>query len=418
RTCLPAPMYERNDVNVISILKQCIGKELSKITMPVVLNEPLSFLQRMVEYMEYSNLLLSAHQSNDPIERLELVTAFAVSATSSNWERIGKPFNPLLGETFELDRPDMGFRIVCEQVSHHPPVSAFHGEGDHFTFHGSIQPKMKFWGKSIEVTPKGTITLYLKKHKEIYTWHNVNCSVNNIFVGKLWIEHSGTMEVTNRTKNLKCTLNFKSADFLGRDVHKVEGFLYDSSQKKTRALYGKWLDALYSYDIGTYEAYIKTIRRSPSPFNLVKSPSEVIPSRGSSSNLNLTNQKCLWEATPRPQNSSMYYNFTKFAMTLNELPPQLSSPPTTSSSSPLPPTDSRFRPDVRAMEEGDIEKAASEKTRIEEKQRAMMKDRKIHKKDNEAKWFKWGKDEMSGNDEWLFTGLYWGRSFKDCENIF
>ena len=60
-------------------------------------------------------------------------------------------------------RPDMGFRIVCEQVSHHPPVSAFFGEGVHFTLHGSIQPKMKFWGKSIEVTPKGNITLYLKK---------------------------------------------------------------------------------------------------------------------------------------------------------------------------------------------------------------------------------------------------------------
>lgn len=60
-------------------------------------------------------------------------------------------------------RPDLGFRIVCEQVSHHPPVSAFYGEGEYYTIHGSIQPKMKFWGKSIEVTPKGMITLNLKK---------------------------------------------------------------------------------------------------------------------------------------------------------------------------------------------------------------------------------------------------------------
>jgi len=34
----------------------------------------------------------------------QLVTAFAVSATASNWDRIGKPFNPLLGETYQLDR--------------------------------------------------------------------------------------------------------------------------------------------------------------------------------------------------------------------------------------------------------------------------------------------------------------------------
>ena len=42
------------------------------------------------------------------------VSTFAVSALASNFERMGKPFNPLLGETYELKRPD--FRIVCEQV--------------------------------------------------------------------------------------------------------------------------------------------------------------------------------------------------------------------------------------------------------------------------------------------------------------
>jgi len=35
---------------------------------------------------------------------VQLVAAFAVSATASNWERLSKPFNPLLGETYELDR--------------------------------------------------------------------------------------------------------------------------------------------------------------------------------------------------------------------------------------------------------------------------------------------------------------------------
>jgi hypothetical protein len=36
---------------------------------------------------------------------------------------------------------------------------------------------------------------------------------------------------------------------------------------------------------------------------------------------------------------------------------------------PLPPTDSRFRPDIRKMEEGDIDLAGQEKNRLEEKQR-------------------------------------------------
>lgn len=40
------------------------------------------------------------------------------------------------------------------------------------------------------------------------------------------------------------------------------------------------------------------------------------------------------------------------------------------------PTDSRLRPDLRLMEEGHIEKAAKEKTRLEEKQRDTRKNNK------------------------------------------
>ena len=59
-------------------------------------------------------------------------------------------------------REDLGFKIVCEQVCHHPPVSAFHAEGEDFSFHGAIHPKLKFWGRSVEIQPKGIVTLHLK----------------------------------------------------------------------------------------------------------------------------------------------------------------------------------------------------------------------------------------------------------------
>lgn len=112
--------------------------------MPVIFNEPLSFLQRMTEYMEYAKLLRIASEQEDPLERMKYVAGkrqqqnqsaiswseigdflliarififllgFAVSALASNWERLGKPFNPLLGETYEYQHPE--FRIICEQV--------------------------------------------------------------------------------------------------------------------------------------------------------------------------------------------------------------------------------------------------------------------------------------------------------------
>lgn len=43
-----------------SILKNALGKELSRIPLPVDFNEPLSFIQRMSEVLEYSSLLDSA----------------------------------------------------------------------------------------------------------------------------------------------------------------------------------------------------------------------------------------------------------------------------------------------------------------------------------------------------------------------
>ncbi len=49
-----------------------------------------------------------------------------------------KPFNPLLGETFDYYDPITKFKLVVEQVSHHPPISAFYGEHEFFTIEGHM----------------------------------------------------------------------------------------------------------------------------------------------------------------------------------------------------------------------------------------------------------------------------------------
>lgn len=49
--------------------------------------------------------------------RILNVAAFAVSGYTSTEGRICKPFNPLLGETYEADYPDKGLRFFSEKVS-------------------------------------------------------------------------------------------------------------------------------------------------------------------------------------------------------------------------------------------------------------------------------------------------------------
>nr|XP_033703155.1 oxysterol-binding protein-related protein 7 isoform X5 [Tursiops truncatus] len=135
RRCLPAASGPGADVSLWNILWNNIGKDLSKVSMPVQLNEPLSTLQRLCEELEYSSLLDQASQTTDPCERMVYIAAFAVSAYSSTYHRAGcKPFNPVLGETYECERPDRGFRFISEQVSHHPPISACHAESENFIF--------------------------------------------------------------------------------------------------------------------------------------------------------------------------------------------------------------------------------------------------------------------------------------------
>lgn len=80
-------------------------------------NEPLSMLQRLTEDLEYHHLLDKAVHCTSSVEQMCLVAAFSVSSYSTTVHRIAKPFNPMLGETFELDRlDDMGLRSLCEQV--------------------------------------------------------------------------------------------------------------------------------------------------------------------------------------------------------------------------------------------------------------------------------------------------------------
>ena len=45
------------------------------------------------------------------------------------YEDFRKPFNPILGETWQAILPQDGTQLFVEQISHHPPVSAFQMQG-------------------------------------------------------------------------------------------------------------------------------------------------------------------------------------------------------------------------------------------------------------------------------------------------
>ncbi|XP_033023316.1 oxysterol-binding protein-related protein 6 isoform X6 [Lacerta agilis] len=362
RTCLPTPCPDTSNINLWNILRNNIGKDLSKVSMPVELNEPLNTLQHLCEELEYSELLDKAAESDDPYERMVLIAAFATSGYASTYYRAGsKPFNPVLGETYESIREDKGFRFFSEQVSHHPPISACHCESKNFVFWQDIRWKNKFWGKSMEILPIGTLNVTLPKYGDSYVWNKVTTCIHNILSGRRWIEHYGEITIRNTKSSVCiCKLTFIKVNYWNSNVNEVQGVVMDQEGKVVHRLFGKWHEGLYC---------------------------GVGPSA-----------KCIWRPGSMPTNYEHYYGFTRFAIELNELDPALKDL--------LPRTDARFRPDQRLLEDGDLEAAASEKLRIEELQRSRRRYLEENNMEHVPKFFKKVID-ANQREAWVSNDTYW-----------
>lgn len=84
----------------------------------------------------------------------------------------------------------------------------------------------------------------------------------------------------------------------------------------------------------------------------------------------------------------------------------------------LPPTDARFRPDIRKMEEGDINVAGQEKDRLEEKQRIARRNMEKRREDWQPRWFRLVRHDVTGQDVWVSNDKYWQRNWTDCPDIY
>ncbi|XP_026316551.1 oxysterol-binding protein-related protein 3-like isoform X3 [Hyposmocoma kahamanoa] len=356
RTALPSPRPTPGGPSLWNLLYKNIGKDLSQISMPVTINEPLNMLQRLCEELEYSELLDAAAECRSAVERMALVAAFAVSAYAASAHRAAsKPFNPLLAETYECVRDDRGFRFVAEQVSHHPPISACHAESPRWIFWQEARIKTKFWGKSMEFQPTGRVHVRLLNTGDHYSWNKVTTCVHNLFGGQRWVDQYGDMHITCHGTDITCKLNFIKASSWSSSRHEIRGAVTDSSTGTRLRLQGRWSEALYAGD-------------PPAA-------------------------RCLWRPGAMPPEHELYYGFTRFAMELNELEPGMREL--------LPSTDTRLRPDQRALEEGDVDAAEQFKHELEQAQRERRRDSPEHT----PAWFR--KMREDGEETWMFTGEYW-----------
>jgi len=344
-------------------LSGLIGQDVtSLISLPVWVFDPISFLQIMCEPMMYAELLHKASESSDQYHRMGYLCAWIASGYSCAI-RLKKPFNPLLGETFEFIPPDGRWKFFAEQVSHHPPIGISDVFNEKFQLHLEMELKSKFRGNSTEVTVNGSNHFWVTKFNDHFVWNHFDTCAHNIIVGGMWVDHYGELEVKNHTTGDVAYLKATKCGWLGAGRYEISGEIKDKNGVVRLKLNGKWNDSV----------------------NAIKIKNGV---EG--------NPIVLWKKPAKPiLNKWLWPKFTEDLSTWDKDYEAI-----------LPPTDSRLRADRWALQRDDLDLAGKEKHRLEEEQRTKRKERELSGAVYEPKYYKKVQDPVSG-ERWEYAGKYW-----------
>uniref|UniRef100_A0A915Q7B3 Oxysterol-binding protein n=1 Tax=Setaria digitata TaxID=48799 RepID=A0A915Q7B3_9BILA len=345
RDQLPKPSIAGEELG----LRQLMAIAARRLPIPISFFEPLTMLQVLCEELRYSGQTLGrAMSACDPADRIAYVTAFAVSSYAGMVCRKQKPFNPLLGETFDFISNE-GWKYHAEQVSHHPAITAAHAEGMNWEWWQTLMSTPKTsWSGVVEATPE--LPVRVRLGKEEYCWNRVKVIIENASS----VAECRKLKVDG-TMNIRCSNGYTSTVNFRKDRQtEVYGSIMDNRSVSVAKL------------SGYYDRFLQK-----------------------------TNQKdYLFEAIPLPKNANQYYGFSQFACGLNEF---LNN----EEKSSAPPTDSRFRPDLKALENGDASRAIEAKANLEKLQRG--RNEATHKR----MWFEQRQDLMTNTTLWICNGRYW-----------
>ena len=133
-----------------------------------------------------------------------------------NFQGVKKPYNPVLGERFRArwqfaDNTEALF--VSEQVSHHPPISAYHyvSPENNIIIAGDIRPKSKFLGNSAATLMQGeSKIIFTNRPGEVYRIAMPNVYARGILFGRMVLELGDNSTVRCEKNDLICELEFRT----------------------------------------------------------------------------------------------------------------------------------------------------------------------------------------------------------------
>lgn len=272
-----------------------IGMDLTKVVLPTFILERRSLLEMYADFFAHPDLFSSIPDYETPEERMVQLVRWYLSAFHAGRRSAvaKKPYNPILGEIFlchwnvdgktnssatasapssttsnELERtisiksnsssvtdiekfsknlPQNSLVFVAEQVSHHPPVSAFYAENqDKFiSCCAHIYTKSKYLGLSVGVENIGKGVISLLKHNETY-----ECTFPSAYGRSIltvpWVELGGSVKITCEQTGYAANLEFITKPFYGGKRHRVTGEILRPSKEIFMSIDGEWNNIIYS----------------------------------------------------------------------------------------------------------------------------------------------------------------------------
>ena len=199
-------------------------------------------------------MVSSAINQDDPFERMKSVVVFYLSGFYKKPKGLKKPYNPILGEYFRCywQHPS-GTKTfyIAEQVSHHPPISAFHvtNRSEGFAISGTILAKSKFYGTSVSAFFDGSAKLSLLSKGEDYEMTFPYAFCKGILFGTLSMELGGKVQISCEKTGYQTDIEFKLKPYLfgAKDCNAIMGQI-TLGAKVLATIDGKWDSEIFLTD--------------------------------------------------------------------------------------------------------------------------------------------------------------------------
>lgn len=245
---------------LLSLISQLrIGMDLHKVTLPTFVLEPRSMLERVTDFLSHPDLIFGADKLQDPEKRFLAILTYYMSGWHIKPKGVKKPYNPVLGEFFRCSYtyPNGTTGVyIAEQVSHHPPISAYYyiSPQNNVMIYGDLRPKSKFLGNSAATLMGGESRVVLLSRPEDgeYRISMPNMYARGILFGKMVLELGDHSEVLNKNMNMSCDVEFKVKGYFTGTYNMIGGKIIHDGQH-VGDLTGKWSDRMEFKDVRTGE---------------------------------------------------------------------------------------------------------------------------------------------------------------------